>query len=53
MERIFMIIPEAIKYIGKVSQSGINPKKIIENYERGNIDSIYKFAKKGCNNEFI
>ena len=46
IERLLALDPNAIEYIGRISQSGISPKKIIEAYENNNIEAIYKLAIK-------
>ena len=37
---------KAIQYIGRMSQAGLNPRKVIDYYESGKIENIYKAAKK-------
>lgn len=44
MEELLSLDANAITYIGQLSQSKIEPKKIVEAYKEGKMEDIYKEA---------
>lgn len=44
-EQVLKIDPDAIREIGLIAQKGIKAEDVVNAYEDGNIDVIYKKAK--------